>query len=145
MSSKALLARNAIIDLLETVQLDGEPAFAAVQGDPYGAYDKTPIVRVLPASQDSNTAAYRTTDRTVNFNVRTTLPMKRTDEFDRLYTLTDLIIDALDQADAADTFSGTLGTYMMTTTHGDWFEESSESGPMLTAEINVSVAYSKNN
>jgi hypothetical protein len=144
-SSKALDIRNQIMTIIQGVQLDGEPAFTEVIGHPRGQFDSEPAVRVLPSDQTSEDTTFGQSDRTVSFIVRTHL--KSTDageEFDRMYELTDLLIDRLDKADYANELSG-FNVFQMETTRGTWFEEDSQAGPILSCDLNVAVKYSKDN
>lgn len=146
--SKIRSIKDALITLLSTVEVNGEPAFVEVKGHPRGEFDGYPGVRVLPRRPVENEkGAMSEQDRTNSFIVRVHMPS--TDEggeFDKMYDLTELIIDTLDQADNDDTLNeidDTIGTYLLNTTSGDWFEQNTQGGLVIMADINVEVAYSK--
>ena len=142
--SKARDIKNALVGLIEPLQLDGETAFVEVKGHPRGEFDGFPSVRVLPADVSSENVAFGENDRTVSFTVRTHLPVK-TDgsEFDRMYELTDLLVDALEQADFDNTLQSQVGTYILTASRGTWMDVSTQSGVVLQCDIDVDVSYSK--
>lgn len=143
--SKGKDIKDAIIALVEGIQLDGEPAFLEVKGHPWGQFDGYPSVRVLPADQSTEKGAFGQNDRTVSLSIRTHLPVSESgSEFDQMYVLTDLIMDALDVADFNNTFSGSLGTYVLNASRGAWQEDDTQSGPVIACDIDVDVSYSKN-
>ena len=141
-SSKAI--KNALVTLLDGLELGGEPAFIDVKGYPTSMFDGMPSVFVMPADQTTEKAAVSQNDRTVAF-VITTHVAEKTDgsDYDYLYDLTDLIINALDNADYDDTFSATLGTYLLNASRGDWYKADTQAGPALIVDINVAISYSK--
>jgi len=144
MASKSKTIKNALITLLKGLQLNGEAAFVAVKGHPRGSFDGFPQVRVLPGDQTTEKGAYGQNDRTVSLTARVHIPY--TDdgsEFDYMYELTDLILDALDTEDYSGSFNSDNGTYVLNTQRGDWFDEDTPTGPVLTCEVSVDVSYSK--
>lgn len=142
--SKALIIRDAIIALVEPLQLDGQPAFVEVKGHPRGEFNGFPSVRVLPADQTSEKAAYGSTDKTVNLSVRTHVPTAEDgSEFDYMYKLTDLIMDALETADFRNLLPSQLDAFHLSASRGAWFDTDTQEGPVLACEIDVSVMYSQ--
>lgn len=144
--SKTLSIRNAIIGLIQGIQIDDEAAFSSVSGVPVGEFDDYPSVRVLPSVLDNEKAAFRQTDRSVTFIVRTYLPYGANEQAtntDKMYLLTDLIFDQLDESDEDEAFRTALGTYILTTDRGEWTVEEVAGGVLLYADINVEVSYSK--
>jgi len=143
--SKSRDIRDALISVITPLQLDGEQAFMEVVGHEAGAYDKYPTVRVLPIDVSNTKGAQSQNDRTVVFTVRTHVEMAEDgSDYNQMYPLTDLIIDALDEADQGNTFQSSIGTYIMNVTRGDWQYLGVPSGVALVADINVEVSYSKN-
>jgi hypothetical protein len=146
--SKIRSIKDALVTLLSGIHVDGEPAFVEVKGHPRGEFDGYPGVRVLPRKPiDNEKGAMAEQDRTNSFIVRVHMPS--TDEggeFDKMYDLTELIIDTLDQADQDDALNeidSSIGTYLLNTTGGDWFEQNTQAGLVIMADINVEVGYSK--
>jgi hypothetical protein len=144
-ASKSKDIRDGIISVIEPIQRDGEDAFMDVLGHTHGQFDSFPSVRVLPVQVDPERAAYRQSDRTVAFIARTYVEVKNDgSDFDMMYELTDLIVDALEKADADNTFHQDLATYQMAVSQGEWSEEETQSGTLLMADVNIEVTYSHN-
>jgi hypothetical protein len=146
--AKSKTIKNAVVTLLDSLQLDGEPAFLDVKGYPADQFDGFPFVFVEPGDQSSEKAAYGQNDRTVALVVHTHVPSK-TDgsDYDYLYDLTDLILDALDAADFNDSLNeldATITSYILNATRGDWYLANAPAGAALAVDINVEVKYSKN-
>ena len=147
--------RNALITIITAITYDtgggAEAAFVEVVGHARTEFNGYPSARVLPGDLSTEKASVSTNERAAAFIIYTHVPVTGTAAgelaaYDKLYDLTDLIIDALDKGD----FSGalvaadpTIGTYIMNATRGDWFLEDSKGGPLLTVAINVDVRYSK--
>lgn len=142
-ASKSLDIKNALVSLLQAVQLDGETAFTEVRGHTRGEFNGYPSIRVLPLDVSNEQGAQSQMDKTVAFSVRTHLPIGDGSEFDRMYILTDLILDTIDQADNDDDLRAALGTNLMSATRGLWGEMETQRGVVLYADINVEVSYSK--
>lgn len=143
-ASKTRDIRDALVGLIQPLQLDGESAFVEVKGHPNGQFDGFPSVRVLPLDIDREKGAFRQVDPTVAFTVRTHVPEKDDgSDFNYMYELTDLLMDALDEADATDALHETLDSYNMSAARGSWGYEDTQEGVVLFAEINVAVTYSK--
>ena len=144
-ASKSRDIRNALIAVLVPLQIDSEPAFMEVVGHTGGEWDKYPTVRVLPLDVSNEKGAQSQNDRTVAFVVRTHIPATQNGEdYEKMYPLTDLIIDALDKADYDNTFQTAVGTYLMNVTRGEWQYIETAKGVVLMSDINVEVSYSKN-
>lgn len=141
--------KDGLIAILQAIQYQGEPAFTEVRGHPRGEFDSYPSVSVLPGDQATEKVAYGQNDRTPSYIIRTQLKATNDGtEFDYMYELTDLIIDALDSAD----FDGVLSAApdvppvnILNASRADWFEGDSQAGPLLICDVDVSVEYSKDN
>ena len=142
--SKSRDIKNALVTLISGLTQDGEPAFVSVEGHSIGKFDGYPSVQVLPGRQDTEKAAQNQNDRTPVYEIRTHVEATETgSEFDYMYELTDLLIDALDQADHDDAFRAVTGTYLLNVTQGDWDYIETQAGTVLVFAINVEVTYSK--
>lgn len=142
MASSSKDIKNALISYIQEQQKDGEPAFVTVTDSMTKTFTGYPSVAVLPASQSSSKAAYGQNDRTVAFIVRTYLPVEQDgSEVDYMYDLTDLLINALDEADFTNALD--VQTYLLNASRGDWYDTDTEAGPVIMADINVEVTYSK--
>lgn len=147
-TSKSKDIKDAIKVLLTGLELDGEPAFQVVKGTPYGLLDGFPAVRVIPADQGTEKGATGQNNRTVAMTVRILIPFESRnddDDFDKMYELTDLVLDALDSEDYDGSFVDTLSAEELNASRGDWGETDGPSGPLLTCDIAVAVSYSKDN
>lgn len=144
--SKALTLRNSIMEVIRAIKLDGEDAFLDVIGHPRAQFQGFPVARVLPGDQLNEKWAQGENERTVTFTVRTHVPVTEDgSEFDYMYNLTDLILDAFDEADESGGFPINNGAYEIRADRSDWFDEELPSGPALAADISVTVTYSKPN
>ncbi|MCF8783196.1 hypothetical protein [Rhodococcus ruber] len=145
-TSKSKDIKDALVTLLTGLQLDGEPAFAQVKGHPRGEFNSYPAARVLPDDQSTQKGAQGQNDRTVNLLVRLHVESdKDASEFDKMYILTDLVLDALDSEDYDGNFVDTLQAEELNATRGDWFDTDGPAGPILACDIAVAVSYSRDN
>lgn len=145
--SKSKDIKNALVALLQGLQRDGEPAFQEVKGHPRGTYEGFPAARVQPGDQTTSKGAHGQNDRTVNLTIRVLVEATDTGaEFDQMYELTDLVLDALDTADYQGDFIESLDAEELNASRGDWFDMNSQStGPLLACDITVGVEYSRDN
>src|SRR4051794_11602233 len=100
--------KNALKTLMATATYDagnGESAaFVRVITSTEGEFDSYPVLRILPGSLQNDKAATYENERTAAYTFRVLLPLEsRVDAseqtFDKMYDLTDLILDTLDDAD----------------------------------------------
>lgn len=155
-SGKSKRIKNALVTLMSGVQYDAgsgnEPAFVSVLDNTQGEFTGYPSLRVLPNDVTNEKYSTHQSDRTVAFVARVHIPLEETPEseaaaFDKVYDLTDLIIDAIDVADSdgtLNTLDATLGVLLMDADRGDWTVQVGQSGVMLLCDVNVTVRYSKN-
>jgi hypothetical protein len=116
-----------------------------------GQFEGYPGLRVLPADIDSDKASVAENERVVRFLVSVHLPMEDNAEseaatYDKMYDLTDLILDTLDVGDftgALNAQDPTIGTYFLNATRGDWFAVEENAGVLLVCDLNVEIKYSK--
>lgn len=144
--SKSKKIKNAIISLVQGIQYKNEPAFVNVMGTPRGEFDGYPAARVLPGDITTEKGAYSQNDRVVALTLRIHVPStKEGTEFDTMYDLTDLVLDALDTADYEGEFISAVGVLEINASRGDWFDTDSPTGPILACDIAIEVTYSKDN
>lgn len=149
---KARRIKDALVTLMQAVQLNDEPAFTQVLDSAKGEFDSYPSVRVLPADQDTDKSAVGQNERTVAYYVRVHLPLESTQiteaqTIDYIYDLTELILDCLDEGDFAGSIAQIdplIGTHILNATRGAWGFAQSPAGVLLTCDVNVSARYTKN-
>ncbi|MBB0998322.1 hypothetical protein G6024_14710 [Dietzia maris] len=150
--SKSKQIKNALVTLLSGLEIDGEAAFYAVTDDTSKDFDGSPVVRVLPDFIENTKGAMSQNDREVNYQIVVHLPLENIEaiqgqQLDQIYTLTDLILDALDEGDFGnrlEEIDPSLGTYIMRATRADWDAVDSKGGALIMMVINVAVGYTKN-
>lgn len=154
-SGKSKRIKNALMAILTAIQYDAgggtEAAFTSVIDSTKDEFDGYPVLRVLPGHIDDTKGAVGQNDRQVNFMLLGHLPLEDVStvpaaSFDKMYDLTDLIIDTLDEGDFTDALNnedGTLGTWLMNVSRGDWTTVNTKAGAQLTWNIDVTVSYSK--
>lgn len=147
--------KNALISVLAGIQLDAgggpENAFVQVVGDTSTEFDGYPSIRVMPGELDTQKASVAENERTVSFDLYVHLPLEANPAteaatYDRMYDLTDLIIDALDEGDyqgALNQADPTIKTYFLEAQKGDWRVTQSKGGALLLCRLSVNVRYSK--
>lgn len=151
MSSNSLKIKNALVELLSGLELDGEPAFVGVADNTSQDFDGTPILRVLPDFIENIKGAMSMNDRSVNYQAVIHIGLEDpaaipSEKVDQIYTLTDLVLDALDEGDygnALQDIDPTLSTYIMKAERADWDVVGSGAGALLMMVVNISVSYSK--
>src|SRR5688572_5486872 len=99
--------KNALKTVLEGIEYDAgsgdEPAMY-VKDSSHGAFDGYPAVRILPADIGNDKSSTAEQERAPAYLLMVHLPMEDTPEsesetYDKMYDLTDLIMDTLDQGD----------------------------------------------
>ena len=147
--------KNALIAIMSAVTYDAgsgaQPAFQDVIGTTEGEFDGYPILRVLPGELRTEKAATAENERTLVFILRTVLPLEETTEassaaYDKMYDLTDIILDTLDHGDYQGILTDTdptLPTWMLNATRSDWIVAPTPAGVMLVCDVNVEVRYLK--
>ncbi len=94
--------RDAVVTILETVELSSEPAFAQVATAPISNYTGTPAATVVPAEIGSEYLNVSENLRAYGFNVHLHMPLNREEswgeEIDTMLDLVDGVLDALDQS-----------------------------------------------
>lgn len=152
---KSRRIKDALVALLEGVTYDkgsgAGPAFQKVLGSNWSGFDGYPVAQVLPGREATSRPTTGQADKTPDYIVRIRLPLEDTEQseqetFDYMYDLSDLVIDAIHDADQRSTLEdgrGPLDIYQMDCEQGDWLEVASDNGSNLFFDINVTVSYSK--
>jgi|SRR5215203_1706413 len=148
--------KNALKTLVQGIQYDAgtgnEPAFVSVLDNTTGEFDGYPSLRVLPGDLDTEKASVAENERTAAYVLYVHLPLEESPAteaatYDKMYDLTDLIIDCLDEGDVDNSLSAigpTLGVHFLDAQRGDWIVNTSKGGAILICRIDVNVRYSKN-
>ena len=146
--------KNALMSILSDIEYDAgsgsEPAFTQVVDNTSTEFESYSSLRVLPGDLDTNKASVAENDRTVSYVVYVHLPLEakpvsESATYDKMYDLTDLIIDRLDVGDydnALNTSDPTVGTHFLDAERGDWIVNTSKGGAILICQVNVNVRYS---
>lgn len=160
-NSKPKRIKNGLIQMLSQIQYDAgggnEAAFVAVLGKARGDFTGYPIVRVLPDQLLTGKAAVSVNDRTAMFVCQVHLLLEDQDTngtpideaaiYDKMYDLTELILDALDEGDfqnALNTIDSTIGEYILNATRGEWLVATdTKGGAVLVCQVYVEIKYSK--
>jgi hypothetical protein len=153
-NGKSKRIKNALVALVEGIQYDtgsgGGQAFEQVIGSSHAAFEGWPNAQVLPGDVTVEKPTVNQADRTPAYFVRIRLPLEDTQQaqdaaYDQMYDLTDLVIDAVDQADYDGSLqdgTGLIAITMMNATRGDWIIEPSSNGINLVCDVNVQITYS---
>lgn len=149
--SKTKTIKNALKEMLSTLEYRDEPAFVEVVGSTDREFSGYPSVRLLPERIDNEKAAIGQNDRAIHFKAIVHLELENADSIqeniiDHMTDLTDLIMDALDEGDYQNTLEAidpTIGTYIMSATDAAWDVVDSKAGSLLLLVISISASYSK--
>lgn len=150
--------KDALVSLLQGITYDAgggaEPAFANVTDNNVGAFEGDPNVQVLPGALTVDLPTTGQADKTPAYIIRLRVPMEdnnisQSTAFNQMYDLTDLIIDAITQADHDGTLVTAVGALPginmlnVTATRGDWIDMTSFGGAELICDVNVENYYSR--
>lgn len=153
-NGKSKRIKNALMEMLSGIKYDAGPgpedAFVIVTDSTKEEFDGYPVLQVLPDAPSNEKAAMGQNDRGLNLVLRTHLPLEETEEgsptIDKMYDLTDLILDTLDEGDfdnALNESDPTLGTWILDANRGIWEPIQTAAGVVMLCDINVEVKYSK--
>lgn len=148
---KSKSIKNAMKTILTNIQYGGEPAFTTVLDSGSGTMNGYPIAQLLPGSIDSEKSSVAQNRRTVALIVRVFIPLEENSDsdaeiIDRMYDLTDLIMDTLDIGDYTrllDATDTSLNTTIMNCTRGYIEMGGYNGGQGLVCDVNVAVDYLK--
>lgn len=163
-TGKSKRIKNAVVAILTAITYDtgsgSEAAFAQVLDNPRNIFDGWPNAQVLPGGLRTDRATTDEMDKTPAYIIRIRIPLEslkntadtRTPDerqsaaVDQMYDLTDLVVDAIADADKASSLNdgaGTIAITMTDTKQGDWRVVSAGDGSVLMADIDLTVAYSR--
>lgn len=143
--------RDAVMTILSGIQYNGEPAFVDVVSSATDQFDGYPSVAVLPNGQTSINADNVSYEHTIKFASIMFFELSDPDvvssaQYDHMLDLSDLIHDAVEQADNSnelDAIDPTISNFMMNATNFTWTVATGTVGSMLLAELDIEVSYSK--
>lgn len=157
--------KNALMAMLTAIQYDAgggaENAFAQVLDNSRNIFDGYPNAQVLPGDITVERPTTGQADKAPAYIVRIRIPLESLDAanetrtpdeiqsaaYDQMYDLTDLVIDAVDQADHDASLTddaGLISITMMDATRGDWLVVTAADGSVLLCDVNLAVSYSRN-
>lgn len=151
-SGRSKRIKNALKQVVSAIQYDAgsgaENLYQEVTDTTADQFDGYPVLQILPGDYTTEKAAFNQNDRSVNLVLRTHLRIETQTAatYDKMYDMTDLLLDALDQADddnSLNTIDATLGTWILNAIRGDWSVVDSAQGSILLCDVNVEVKYSK--
>lgn len=148
MSGKSRQIKDQLVSILTSLQSGGDQAFTSVLDNPYGTFDGTPTAQVLPGRLAMSRESSQQVDKAPTYVVRVRVDDENTAEgqqavVNALYDLSDLVMDAIADADQDNTL-GSIGAYMMDAELGEWAPFSTNDGIQLVFDINVTITYSRN-
>src|SRR5688500_15917120 len=129
-NGKSKRIKNALKTLLGGIQYDigsgNEPAFVSVLDNTTGEFDGYPSLRVLPGDLDTEKASVAENERTTAYVIYVHLPLEskpatEAATYDKMYDLTDLILDCLDEGDYDNSLSAidsTIGVQFLDAQRG---------------------------
>lgn len=154
-NGKAKRIKNSLVALLTGIQYDAgsgpEDAFQQVLGSNYGTFTGWPNVQVLPGHEAVTVVTTHQNDKAPDYIIRVRIALEDTSQsqdaaFEQMYDLSDLMIDAISDADHDSTLNdseGTLGVYMMNINQGDWAILPTNGGLCLAFDLIVQVTYAR--
>lgn len=152
---KSRRIKNALMEIVSDIKYDSghgdENAFLLVTDSTQDEFDGYPILQVLPDAPSNEKAAMGQNDRGINLVLRTHVPLEGespagSPTIDKIYDLTDLILDTLDSADfdnRLNEIDPSLGTWILDANRGVWIPIQTSAGVVMSCDINVEVKYSK--
>lgn len=143
--------RDAVIEILKTIEYKGEPAFVSVLDNTKDSFNGYPALRVLPDNLATVTSQTAEKDHTVSFAAIMHFPLESPTDiesktYNSMLDLTDLIVDVLEKADHRDEISEidpTVVNWRMDVTQAPWSVATGKAGSLLLCEIGIAVTYSK--
>lgn len=152
--SNARAFKDALVTILQGVQLDtgsgAETAFALVTDDPSKAFNQEPYCLVYPGKSEDTVAATHMNDRSQGYLIIIVLSLEngqrtQPQSYDLMYDLTELCLDALDNANWTDAMNSpvNLGTWWLHTSHNEPIVGDSKGAAILIGTIDVDVNFSK--
>ncbi|RAN78016.1 hypothetical protein B5P43_18465 [Bacillus sp. SRB_336] len=147
--------KDALITILSGITYDTglgeEPAFVSVLDNTKDEFEGYPAIRILPNNLSSVIDTNAQNNHTVSFAVIMHFPLNSPDEvessiYDRMYDLTDLIVDTAEHADYIDelsTIDSAIQNWLMVVKQGRWYIANGKAGSLLLCNLDIEVSYSK--
>jgi len=147
--------KDALITILSGITYDtgsgAEPAFVSVLDNTKDEFEGYPAIRILPNNLSSVIVTNTQNDHTVSFAVIMHFPLNSPDEvessiYNRMYDLTDLIIDTTEHSDyigQLSTIDANIQNWLMTVKQGRWYIANGKAGSLLLCNLDIQVSYSK--
>ena len=135
----------AIVNVLQTIQQGGAPAFYDIETYPTVNFTGTPAVTVVPSDNESDYQTIVSNLRTYVFFVDIYLPIEDETQaglsnvFNTMLTLADTCLDAFDNS---NTLNGAC--QILRPTPSAWSVVAANNGTMLSARITLSAQISVN-
>lgn len=147
---KSRTIKDALVTVLSGIQYQGEPAFVNVTDSTAEQFDGYPSVRLLPGSIENTKGSMAQMDRAVEYQAVIHMKLEdveniQSDVIDQIYDLTDLVIDALDEADFDDSLREQVGgSYLLRADRAEWDVVDSKAGALIMLVVTITAEYSKN-
>lgn len=147
--------KDALVTILSGITYDAgggaEPAFVSVLDNTKDEFEGYPAIRVLPNNLSSVVVENTQNDHTVSFAVIMHFPLNSPGEvessiYNRMYDLTDLIVDTAEHADYLGTLSSIdpqIQNWIMVVKQGRWYIANGKAGSLLLCNLDIEITYSK--
>jgi hypothetical protein len=147
--------KNALVILLQGITYDtgsgSEAAFTQVLDNTHNEFHADQTAQVLPGDVTDDQPTVAQADRVLSYIIRIRLALEDTPEtesntYDRMYDLTDLVLDTCDLSDRTGSLRdaiGAIGITLMQASRGDWVVLETNAGATLICDINIGITYSK--
>jgi hypothetical protein len=147
--------KDGLVQILQGITYDtgagAEPAFVQVLDNTKDEFEGYPSLRVLPNNISSASADNADKNHTVSFAIIMHFPLSSPTDiesttYNRMYDLTDLIIDTLEHDDYIGQLSKidpSFVNWIMDIKQGSWRVATGKTGALLLCSINAEISYSK--
>lgn len=150
-NGKSKRIKNALKAIATDLQYNDEPAFQEVLGSNAGAFNGYPNLQILPGDISTEHVTTGESDHAPAYILRVRIPLEDTNTaqetaVDKMYDLTDLLIDAIEDQDTHMSLTdddGLIAITKMDAARGDWLEVPASNGANLVCDVNVQITYSK--
>ena len=142
--------KDAIVSILAGIEYEGETAFVSVLDNTKDEFTGYPSVRVLPSELSSSELDSADRDHAVEYAAIMHFPLNSptdvdSEVYDRMYDLTDLIINTLelhDQDGGLSAIDPEIQAWLMSVPSARWYVGQSEAGALLLCNVTIKVRYS---
>jgi hypothetical protein len=144
--------KDALVAMLQAVTYGAEPAFNMVLDNTRDEFSGSPNCLVLPDKLVSTVESNVTMAHKQTFSLVLHLPVEKLDtieqaQYNQMYDLVDLVMNAVENGfytDFVSQHAPNMHNYLMTCDQGTIRPVQSKIGPILMANMSVSVTYSQN-